>query len=194
MTHYGTYSPSYTVIRFSWVSAKFGTCTVVSVNGTLVDAKMCAFTLESTHFIFNKCPFYTHDGASVKFSTNSHETDYSVHLRTSCLALQYQRKTFSNMQHFFVTRLHTLCRISCTIMKHLPTFAYHYAACRHNYYMYHYTYSYPASYRGVSFLPLTRPGSMLYPGYLYLAFLYKVFLHIRLYTVARMYVLTFPIC
>ncbi len=59
------------------VSAKFGTCTVVSVNGTLVEAKMCIFTLESTHFIFNECPIYTHDGARAKFSTNSHETDYS---------------------------------------------------------------------------------------------------------------------
>ncbi len=41
-------------------------------------AKMFTFTLESTHFIFNKCPIYTYDGASGKFSTNSHETDYSV--------------------------------------------------------------------------------------------------------------------
>jgi hypothetical protein len=48
------------------------------VNGTLVDAKLCTFTLESMHFIFNKCPIYTHDGASAKFSTNSHETDYSA--------------------------------------------------------------------------------------------------------------------
>jgi hypothetical protein len=39
---------------------------------------LSTFTLKSTHFIFNKCPIYTHDGASVKFSTNSHETDYSV--------------------------------------------------------------------------------------------------------------------
>ncbi len=68
----------YTVIRFVWVSAKFGTCTVVSVNGTLFEAKMCTFTLESTHFIFNTCPIYTHNGASAKFSTNLHETDYSV--------------------------------------------------------------------------------------------------------------------
>ncbi len=37
---------------------------------------MCIFTLESTHFIFHKCPIYTHDGA--KFNINSHETDYSV--------------------------------------------------------------------------------------------------------------------
>ncbi len=32
----------------------------------------------STHFIFNKCPIYTHDGESAKFGTNSHDTDYSV--------------------------------------------------------------------------------------------------------------------
>ncbi len=54
----------------------------VHVFGTLVEAKMCmhncTFTLESTHFIFNKCPIYNHDGANVKFSTNSHEMDYSV--------------------------------------------------------------------------------------------------------------------
>jgi hypothetical protein len=50
----------------------------VSVNETLVEAKLSTFTLESTHFIFNKCPIYTHDGASAKFSTNSQETDYRV--------------------------------------------------------------------------------------------------------------------
>ncbi len=48
------------------------------VNEIFVEAKMCTFTLDSTHFIFNKCPIYTHDGASGKLSTNSHETDYSV--------------------------------------------------------------------------------------------------------------------
>ncbi len=60
--------------------AQFGICTIVSLNGNgrLVETKMCTFTLESTHFIFNKCPIYNHDGASIKFSTNSHETDYSV--------------------------------------------------------------------------------------------------------------------
>jgi hypothetical protein len=50
----------------------------VGVNWTLVEAKMFTFTLESTHFIFNKCPIYIHDGASAKFSTNSHETDSSA--------------------------------------------------------------------------------------------------------------------
>ncbi len=69
---------NYTVICFVRVSAKFGTCTIVSVNETLVEAKMCTFTLESTYFIFNKSPIYTYDGASAKFSTNLQETDYSV--------------------------------------------------------------------------------------------------------------------
>jgi hypothetical protein len=68
----------HTVISFVWVSAIFGTCTVMSVNGILVESKMCTFTIESTHFIFNKCPIYTHDGTSAKFSTNSNETDYSA--------------------------------------------------------------------------------------------------------------------
>ncbi len=36
---------------------KFGTCTVLGVNWTLDEAKRFTFTLESTHFIFNKCPF-----------------------------------------------------------------------------------------------------------------------------------------
>jgi endo-1,4-beta-D-glucanase Y len=34
------FARSYTVNRFVWVSAKFGTCTVESVNGTLVEDKM----------------------------------------------------------------------------------------------------------------------------------------------------------
>jgi hypothetical protein len=33
------------------------------------------------HFSFNKYPIYTHDGASAKFSTNSHKTDNSVQYR-----------------------------------------------------------------------------------------------------------------
>jgi hypothetical protein len=51
-----------------------------TVNGTLVEAKMCTFTLKSSHFIFNKCPMYTHDGTSAKFITNSQGTDYSAPL------------------------------------------------------------------------------------------------------------------
>ncbi len=82
----------------NFTHSKFGTCTLVSVNGTFVEAKMCtlSFTLESTHFIFNKCPIYTHDGASAKFSTNSHETDYSAyHMLSqgplSCKFLAFQK-------------------------------------------------------------------------------------------------------
>ncbi len=50
----------------------------VYINGTLVDDTMRRFKDEFAHFIFNKCPIYTHDGASAKFSSNSHETDNSV--------------------------------------------------------------------------------------------------------------------
>jgi hypothetical protein len=60
----------YTAIRFMGVSAKFGTCTVVSVKGTLIEDKMRRFKGECAHFSFNKCPIYNHDGASVKYSTN----------------------------------------------------------------------------------------------------------------------------
>jgi hypothetical protein len=67
-----------TVIRFEWVSAKFGTCTVVSANGTLVEDKMRRFKVDCAHFIFNKCPIYTHDSASAKFRTNSQKADNSV--------------------------------------------------------------------------------------------------------------------
>ncbi len=74
-----SFSGQYTVIHFVRVCAKFSTCTVVGVNETLVEVNLCTITLESTHFIFNKCPIYTHDdGASAKFSTISQETDYSV--------------------------------------------------------------------------------------------------------------------
>ncbi len=55
----------YTVIsRELAVSAKFCTCTVVSVNGTLVEDKMHRFKGECAHFNFKKCPIYTDNGAS----------------------------------------------------------------------------------------------------------------------------------
>ncbi len=72
------FSSTHTVIRSLWVSAKFGICTVESVNGTLIEDKMRRFKDECTHFIFKKCPIYTYDGASAKFITNSHETDNSA--------------------------------------------------------------------------------------------------------------------
>ncbi len=45
---------------------------------TLVEDKILRFKGECSHFRFNKCSIYIHDGASAKFSTNSHETDNSV--------------------------------------------------------------------------------------------------------------------
>jgi hypothetical protein len=48
------------------------------INGTLVEDKMRRFKGECAHFRFNKCLFYTYDGVSDKFSTNSQETDNSV--------------------------------------------------------------------------------------------------------------------
>jgi hypothetical protein len=33
---------------------------------------------ECEHFRFNKCPIYTHEGASAKFSTSSQEMDNSA--------------------------------------------------------------------------------------------------------------------
>ncbi len=60
------------------VRAKYGTCTVVSVNGTLVEDKLRRFKGECAHFSFLSCFNYTHDGASAKFSTNSPETDNSA--------------------------------------------------------------------------------------------------------------------
>ncbi len=50
----------------------------MSVNGALVEDKMRRFKGQCAHFRFSKCPIYTHDGASAKFSTNSQETDNSV--------------------------------------------------------------------------------------------------------------------
>ncbi len=50
----------------------------MGLNGTLVEAKMFTFTLEYTHFTFNKCPIVTHDSANAKFTTSWDETDYSA--------------------------------------------------------------------------------------------------------------------
>ncbi len=50
----------------------------MSVNGSLVEDKMRRFKGECPHFSFNKYHIYTHDGASAKFSTNSHEMNNSA--------------------------------------------------------------------------------------------------------------------
>ncbi len=93
----GSQAAAHTVIRFLWVSAKFSTCTVVRVNGTLVEDKMRRFKGECEHFRFYKCPIYTHDGASAKFSTNSQEMDNSaefLHLAVTWLANNIRTATW----------------------------------------------------------------------------------------------------
>ncbi len=60
----------------------------MGVNGTLVEDKMRRFKGECEHFRFNKCPIYTHDGASAKFSTISQEMDNSALLLNSIIHFQ----------------------------------------------------------------------------------------------------------
>ncbi len=76
-----------TVIRFLWVSAKFGTCTVVSVNGTQVEDKMRRFKGECAQFSFNRCPVYTHNGASAKSSTGACCIPLKILLHLECGSL-----------------------------------------------------------------------------------------------------------
>jgi hypothetical protein len=57
----------------------------VSVNGTQVEDKMRTFKGECAQFSFNRCPVYTHDGASAKFSTSSQETNNSVETKADGL-------------------------------------------------------------------------------------------------------------
>jgi hypothetical protein len=62
---------AYTVIRFVSTGAKyFGTCIIVSVNGTPVEDKMRRFKGDCAHFNINKCPIYTHGDATAKINTN----------------------------------------------------------------------------------------------------------------------------
>ncbi len=64
------------------------------VNGTQVEDKMRTFKGECAQFRFNKCPIYTHDGASAKFSTNSQETDYSVCKPNVLYTLYHKVRTY----------------------------------------------------------------------------------------------------
>ncbi len=97
----------HTVIRFVSTNAKFGTCTVVSVNGTLAEDKMRRFEGERADFSFKKCPIETHDCASAKFSTNSQETNNSAVacFKTLCYTPNWDRFdlnvcNFSNLDLF----------------------------------------------------------------------------------------------
>ncbi len=51
----------------------------VYINGTLVEDKMrTVHSRGSVHNLDSTCPIYNQDGASAKFSTNSHVMDNSV--------------------------------------------------------------------------------------------------------------------
>jgi hypothetical protein len=56
LPHFLNQFHSYTVIRFVSTIELNLVCTVVGQNGTLAEANMFTLTLESTHFIFKKCP------------------------------------------------------------------------------------------------------------------------------------------
>jgi hypothetical protein len=68
----------------------------VRVTGTLVEDKMRRFKGECEHFSFNKCPIYTHDGASAKFSPNSQEMDNSAP-SDRYVILKFTRKRYAQM-------------------------------------------------------------------------------------------------
>ncbi len=65
-------------IRFFSISAKFGICTIVGLNGTLAEAEIRTWDTQCAYFSFNKCSIKTRDSASAKFSNNWDETEYSV--------------------------------------------------------------------------------------------------------------------
>jgi hypothetical protein len=73
------FARSYNVNRFVRISAKFGTCTVVSVNWTLVEDKMRRFKGEYTvHILAATIVLFTLYVDGARACTNSHETDNSV--------------------------------------------------------------------------------------------------------------------
>jgi hypothetical protein len=65
---------------------------------------MRRFKGECENFRFNKCPIYTHDGASAKFSTNSQEMDNSAHLSLlkKIINANINQKTSFPKEKFFV--------------------------------------------------------------------------------------------
>ncbi len=77
----------------------------MSVNGKLVEDKIrrikCAF-------YFNNCPIYTQDGASAKFSTNSHETDNIVCAIIPDSKMVSPLLNFESLYHYLDLCLHQL--------------------------------------------------------------------------------------
>ncbi len=95
-----------TAIHFVSISAKFGICTVVGLNGRLLKLKYALGTLECAYFSFNKCPLQTNDGANAKFSTNRDKMDCSVS-ETALLAgipsSRYFLQWIPTKSHYYAT-------------------------------------------------------------------------------------------
>ncbi len=72
------YVTAYTVIRFVWVSAKFGTCNVVSVNGTLVEDKIRRFK-GNMHILDSTGVQFTLTTVQVPNLTPSHKKRITVY-------------------------------------------------------------------------------------------------------------------
>ncbi len=71
----------HTVARFPLISAKFGICTVVGLNGTLVEAKICTMHIlvsEVRILASTSVPFRLTTVQMPNYCTNLDEKDYSA--------------------------------------------------------------------------------------------------------------------
>ncbi len=110
------FSASLHCIPFRVSYAQLGTCTVVSVNRTLVKDKMRRFKGKCAHFSFNKGPIYTQDGASAKFSTNSLETDNTLRVTVQYILVFLAIGRFKCVTFLFVyftCTVHWVQNIQC---------------------------------------------------------------------------------
>jgi hypothetical protein len=65
-------------IFVKYLSSQFGICTVVGLNGTLVEEK-CVDSRANVHiFAATSVPYIHYRRRSAKLGTNSHETDNSA--------------------------------------------------------------------------------------------------------------------
>jgi hypothetical protein len=91
----------------------------VRLNGTLVEDKLRRFKGECEHFRFNKCPIYTHDGASAKFSSNSQEMDNSVDHQLNTPELQIIILNPAHMLQFIILNWSTATIFHVDVGKNL---------------------------------------------------------------------------
>jgi hypothetical protein len=72
--------------------------------GHLLKIKCVDLSVNVHIFSFNKFPIYNHDGASAKFSTNSHETENRVggNCRNYCRSTLYTKSHFVDVYCMYV--------------------------------------------------------------------------------------------